>query len=151
MSTLDLIRQLRERTKAGVSDCRQALDDCNGDIKEAEKWLREKGIRSAEKRAGRETKQGRVEAYSHGEGKIVAVIELQCETDFVARTDEFKNLAHELAMQVAAMNPKNIDELLAQPWIRDGNRNIEAMVKELSGKTGENIKLARFVRYELGE
>lgn len=151
MITLQQIKKLRAKTKAGVMDCRQALEETGGDLKKAEEWLRQKGIRSAEKRASRETSKGLIEVYSHGEGKIVAAVELLCETDFVARTEDFKNLAHELAMQVAAMRPKDSRELLSQPWIRDEKRKVEELVKELSGKTGENIKVGRVVRLEVGE
>ncbi len=149
--SLDQIKKLRAKTKAGVMDCRQALEAGAGDLKKAEEWLREKGFKSAGKRAGRETSCGLVEAYTHAEGKIVAVVELCCETDFVARTEDFKKLAHELAMQVAALKPKNVSELLAQPWIRDESKKIEELVKELSAKTGENIKVNRFSRLELGK
>ncbi len=148
---LDQIKKLRTKTKAGVMDCRQALEASSGDLKKAEEWLRKKGLKSAEKRASRETSCGMVEAYTHGGGKIVAVVELCCETDFVARTEDFKKLAHELAMQVAALNSKNVKELLSQPWIRDESRKIEELVKELSAKTGENIKVNRLYRLELGK
>lgn len=148
---LDEIKKLRNKTKAGIIDCRQALEVSCGDLKKAEEWLREKGIKSADKRAERETGAGLIEVYTHGEGKIVGIVELCCETDFVARTSDFKELAHELAMQVAAMKPKNIKEFLAQVWIRDQGRKIEELVKELASKTGENIKVNRVARFELGE
>ncbi len=150
-NNLDQIKKLRAKTKAGVMDCRQALEASHGDFKKAEEWLRKKGLKSADKRVGRETGCGLVEAYTHGEGKIVAVVELCSETDFVARTEDFKKLAHELAMQVAALNPKNIKELLSQPWIRDESRKIDELIKELSAKTGENIKVNRLYRLELGK
>lgn len=147
---LSEIKKLRIKTKAGIMDCRQALEACGGDLKKAEAWLRAKGIKSADKRAIRETTCGLVEAYTHGEGKIVAVVELGCETDFVARTDDFKKLAHDLAMQVAAFKAKDIKEFLAQPWIKDESLKIEELVKELSGKTGENIKVNKIACFELG-
>ncbi|MCJ7804951.1 translation elongation factor Ts [Patescibacteria group bacterium] len=150
-TSLDQIKKLRAKTKVGVMDCRQALEAGGGDLKKAEEWLRKKGFQSAGKRAGRETGCGLVEAYTHAEGKIVAVVELCCETDFVARTEDFKKLAHELAMQVAALNPKDVQELLAQPWIRDESKKIDELVKELSAKTGENIKVGRLSRLELGK
>ena len=150
--SLDQIKKLRVKTKAGIMDCRQALEASSGDLKKAEEWLREKGIKSADKRAERATSEGLIEAYNHhGEGKIIGIVELCCETDFVARTAEFKELAHELAMQVAAMKPKNTKEFLAQVWIRDQGRKIEDLVKEFSSKTGENIKVNRVARFELGE
>lgn len=149
--TSDQIKKLRAKTRAGVMVCRKALEESDADLKKAEEWLRKKGIESAKKRAGRETSQGLVETYTHADNKIVAVVELLCETDFVARTDEFKKLAHELAMQVAAMRPKNVKEFLAQPWIRDEKKTIEELVKETIGKTGENIQVGRIARFELGE
>jgi len=149
--SLDQIKKLRAKTKAGVMDCRQALEESDGDMVKAEKWLKEKGLKSAAKRGGRATCQGLIETYSHGDGKIVAAVELLCETDFVARTQDFKDLAHELSMQVAAMNPKNVTEFLKQVWIRDESQTIDELVKDLIAKTGENIKVGRIARFELGE
>ncbi|MBU1127188.1 translation elongation factor Ts [Patescibacteria group bacterium] len=145
------IKVLRAKTSAGVSDCKKALEETDGDMKKAEKWLLEKGIARAEKREGRETKEGVVEAYSHAGGRIVGVVELLCETDFVARTDEFKALAHELAMQVAAMDAENVDEFLNQVWIRDSQKTINILVKEVIAKTGENIVVRKVARFCLGE
>jgi len=145
------IKELRAKTKAGVMDCRRALEESGGDMKKAEEWLRKKGIELASKRAGRKTQQGVIEVYTHNDGKVVGLVELLCETDFVARTDEFKQLAHELAMQVAAMNPRNVKDFLKQPWIRDEKKTIDLLVKELIGKTGENIVVSRVARFELGE
>ncbi|HUV43103.1 MAG TPA: translation elongation factor Ts [Patescibacteria group bacterium] len=147
----DQIKKLRAKTKAGVMDCRRALEESSGDLKKAEAWLRKKGIESASKREGRETKQGLIEVYLHNDGKIAGLVELLCETDFVARTDEFKKLAHELAMQAAAMKPKNVKEFLKQVWIRDEKETIDSLVKELISKTGENIVVNRVARFELGE
>ena len=149
--SLEKVKKLRTQTKAGVMDCRQALEAAGGDLKKAEEWLRKKGLQSADKRAHRETSCGLIEAYTHAEGKIVAMVELCCETDFVARTEDFKKLAHELAMQVAALNPQDVEEFLSQPWIRDESRKIEELIKELSAKTGENVKINRFSRLELGK
>jgi len=149
--TTNQIKKLRAKTKAGVMDCRKALEVSGGDMKKAEKWLLKKGIARAAKKAGRETSQGLIETYTHNDGKIVSLVELLCETDFVAQTDEFKKLAHELAMQVAAMKPKNVKEFLKQPWIRDEKRTIESLVKEAIGKTGENVVIRRIARFELGE
>ena len=149
--SLDQIKKLRAKTKAGVMDCRQALQESGGDMAKAEEWLRGKGIKSAAKKADRATCYGRVETYTHGPNNLVSVVELLCETDFVAKTDEFKNLAHELAMQVAAMKPKKIEDLLKQPWIRDEKITIGDLIKETIGKVGENIKIGRIARFELGE
>lgn len=149
--SLDQIKTLRAKTKAGVMDCRKALEENEGDPKKAEEWLRKKGISRAAKRAERETAEGLIEAYTHAGGRIVGVVELLCETDFVARTDDFKQLAHELAMQVAAMKPKDVKELLDQEYIREPQKKIASLVKETVGRLGENIKVGRVARWELGE
>ena len=146
--TTEQIKKLRAKTKAGVMDCRRALEASGGDMKKAEKWLRKKGIKSASKRADRETKQGLIEAYTHHDGSIGSIVSVACETDFVARTDAFKKLVHEIAMQVAATNPKTIEKLLNQPYIRDEKVTISDLVKKLSGKTGENIVIKDFKRIE---
>jgi len=148
---IGIIKQLREETKAGVADCRGALEETKGDMGKAVEWLRQKGIKSADKREDREAKQGIIFAYSHNQGQILGVVELNCETDFVARTEEFKNLAKELAMQVAAMAPKDNQELLTQAWIRDALKTVEELVKEISGKTGEKIEVKKIARFVLGE
>ncbi|MGB9911006.1 MAG: translation elongation factor Ts [Microgenomates group bacterium] len=149
--SLEQIKKLREKTKAGVMDCRQALEECDGDEKKAIEWLRKKGLSSACKREERETKQGIVEAYVHPDSRIASVVELTCETDFVARTDEFKKLAHELALQVAAMAPESVEELLKQPWIRDQKILVGDLIKETIAKVGENIVVKRIYRCELGK
>ncbi len=163
--TTEKIKELREKTGAGVMDCRNALMNTGGDVEKAIAILKEKGLLKAEKKGERVTSSGLIEAYIHTAGRIGALIEVNCETDFVARTDEFKKLAHLLAMQVAAMNPKYVDAqdlsegsnedpaeacLLEQPFIKDSTRTIKDLVVETIAKTGENIKVRRFVRYELG-
>ncbi|MBI2032231.1 MAG: translation elongation factor Ts [Candidatus Levybacteria bacterium] len=147
--SIDQIKQLREETAASIADCRKALEESNGDYKKTLEWLKKRGIEKAEKKADRETPQGIVEAYVHGNGKIGVLITLLCETDFVARTDEFKALAHEIALQVSAMNPKNVESLLAQEYIRDPQMTIEQLVKQTIGKLGENIAVREFIRLEL--
>lgn len=163
--TTDMIRELRNQSGAGIMDCRSTLVSCGGDMDKALEILKEKGLIKAQKKAGRATGQGLVDAYVHTAGRIGALLEINCETDFVARTDEFKNLAHCLAMQVAAMNPKYIAEedipagedvdpkevcLLAQPYIIDPDRTVKDIIVETIAKVGENIKVSRFSRYELG-
>lgn len=148
---LDQVKKLRAQTKAGMMACYQALEATNGDMKKAVVWLKKKGIASANKRTDREVRAGLIEAYSHADGRIASVVELNCETDFVARTSEFKKLAHELAMQVAAMAPKNVEKLLNQPYIRDEKMTVEDLVKELIAKTGENIVIGQIARFELGQ
>ncbi|OGG34696.1 translation elongation factor Ts [Candidatus Gottesmanbacteria bacterium RIFOXYB1_FULL_47_11] len=148
--SLDDLKKLRAETKAGVSDCRQALEDSAGDYTKAKKLVLERGIEKAEKKADKDTSQGIVEAYVHN-GKVGVLVELRCETDFVAMNEDFKHLAHEIALQVAAMNPKNVKELLKTPYIRDAGLTIEALVKQTVAKVGENIIVARFSRMSLGE
>lgn len=149
--SIDRIKKLREETGGGIADCRNALEEAGGDFKKALEILKAKGLEIAEKKLQRPVGQGLVETYIHGGGKIGAMVEINCETDFVARTDDFKTLAHELAMQVAAMDPKDVKELLAQPYIRDESKKVDGLVKETIAKVGENIVVKRFMRFELGE
>ncbi len=149
--SIDDLKKLREETSAGVADCRQALEDAEGNYEKAKKLLTERGLEKAAKKEGKETSQGIVASYVHATGKVGVLVELRCETDFVARTDEFKNLAHELTLQIAAMNPKDVKELLASPYIRDAGQTMEQLVKITIAKVGENITVARFTRMQLGE
>ena len=123
----------------------------SADEKKAVELLNIWGIEKSAKKKDRETKAGLIQSYIHGEGKIGVLIELLCETDFVARTDDFKNLAHELCLQISSMNPKDIKELLKQEYIRDTGLTIGDMIKQTIGKLGENITVSRFVRMQLGE
>lgn len=147
---LDDLKKLRGATSAGVADCRQALEDANGDYAKAKKLIMKRGLEKAAKKHGRQTPQGLIESYVHA-GRVGVLVELRCETDFVARTDDFKTLAHELALQVASMNPKNVTELLKSPYIRDAGITVEAFVKQTVAKVGENITVAKFTRIALGE
>ena len=151
MASLDLqaIKKLRDATSASIADCRRALEEAKGDEKKALEWLKKRAGEIAAKKADRETGEGLIEAYIHGGGKVGVLVELLCETDFVAKTEEFKHLAKEIAMQIAAMNPENVETLLKQEYIRDGSQTIEHMVKEVIGKMGENITIKRFVRYAI--
>lgn len=161
------IKELRERTSAGVMECKRALQEAGGDIERACGILREQGLARAEKKAGRAASQGLVEVYLHGGGRIGSMVELNCETDFVARTEEFKALVHDLALQVAATDPRfvsvadvpqeendgvNPEEscLLSQPFIRDPSRKISDIVADVSAKMGEKVAVRRFARFELG-
>lgn len=146
--TAQQIKELREKTQAGFSDCKNALEEAKGDMKKAEEILRKKGFEKAAKKSDRETGQGLVESYVHG-GRIGVLVTLLCETDFVARTDEFKILAHEIALQVSSMNPKDTKELLKQDYIRDSSKTIEDLIKEAIAKLGENIKIGDFKRSEI--
>lgn len=146
---LSLLKKLREETSASVSDCRRALEESNGSYEKALEWLKKRAAEKAEKKADRETGEGLVEPYIHQNGKIGVLVEILCETDFVARTDDFKKLAHEVAMQIAAMNPKDVEDLLAQPFIKDPGMTIQELVKQTIGKLGENITVKKFARLEI--
>jgi elongation factor Ts len=149
MVDAQLIKQLRETTGAGFADCKKALEQSDSDLKKATELLKTWGIQKSAKKEGRETRQGIVESYIHANGRVGVLLTLFCETDFVAENAEFKNLAHEIAMQVASMNPKNTDELLKQDYIRDGKMKVEDLIKSVIGKIGENIRIGEFVRYEI--
>lgn len=151
MITVDQIKALREKTGGGVMDCRRALEEVKGDEKKAAELLTKWGIEKSAKKADRETKAGIIDSYIHAGSKVGVVLELLCETDFVARTDDFKKLSHELCLQISAMNPKDVKALLKQEYIRDGSVKIEDLIKQTIGKLGENIQLSRFTRYSLGE
>lgn len=144
------IKKLREDTGAGINDCRMALEESDGDLTRAKEWLKKKGLDKASSKAEREVKAGLVDTYSHG-GKVGVLVELLCETDFVARTDDFKNLAHELTLQIASMNPASVEELLSQEYIRDNSLTVDQLIKGVVGKVGENIQVGRFERIALGE
>jgi elongation factor Ts len=158
-TTTEQIKALRERTGAGIMECKRALDEAGGTMPEAEKLLKQWGLATAEKKAGREASQGVIDSYVHA-GRIGAMIELNCETDFVARTDDFKTLAREIAMQVAATNPSRISSqesstdgdvpLLDQPYIRDPSKTVQNLLTEAIAKLRENIVVRRFARFELG-
>ena len=189
--SIEEIKKLKELSGVGLTDAKNALVEANGDFDKALEAMRKKGLTKAEKRGDRETREGLVEAYVH-DGRIGAIVELNCETSFVAKTDEFKDLAHKLAMQVASMKPlyisaedipaeakaakqKELEEnfkgpekmkaqiiegqlnkafadkvLLAQPYILDDTKTVEAFIKESIAKTGENITIRQFKRIELG-
>jgi elongation factor Ts len=194
--TAALIKDLRERTGAGMSDCKKALVEVEGDVDKAIDYLRTKGLAKAAKKAGREATEGSVVSYIHGGGRIGVLVEINCETDFVARNEDFQAFTREVALQIAAMNPSFVrkDEvgqdhvdrerevllakakesgkpeqvvqkmvdgqiskwmkeicLLDQPWVKDADKTMEQLQQELISKIGENVKIRRFVRFELGE
>jgi len=194
--TATMIKDLRERTGAGMSDCKKALTEVSGDMEKAIDYLRAKGLAKAAKKAGREATEGAVVSYIHGGGRIGVLVEVNCETDFVARNEDFQAFTREVALQIAAMNPqfvrreevsqdvidrerevlvakaketgkpepvvqKMVDGqitkwlkeicLLDQAWVKDGEKTIDQVQQELIAKIGENIKVRRFVRFELGE
>src|SRR5712692_7690702 len=151
MATARDVQRLRSETGAGVMDSKKALEAAKGDFEKAKAILKEKGLASAAKRGDREAKEGVVEAYIHAGGKIGALVELSSETDFVARNPDFRELAKEIAMQVAAMDPKNVDELLEQAYIRDASKTVGELVTGIAATTGENVRVRRFTRFQLGE
>ena len=173
MSSLDLIKELRESTSCGVIDCKKALDESQGDLNKAKELLQQRGLELAAKKGSRLAKEGRVEAYVHMGNKIAVLVEVNCETDFVARSEDFCKFAKDLAMHIAALNPKYIREedipedvlseaedqkafvketcLLNQPFVKDQGKTIQAYLNELIAKIGENIFVNRFSRYKVGE
>jgi elongation factor Ts len=144
----DDIKKLREITGAGVMECKKALQDAKGDIEEAKNLINERGLVKAEKKSERRTGSGVLESYIHN-ARVGVLLELRCETDFVARTDDFKALAHELAMHIAAMNPENVEILLKQPYVKDPTKTVEDTIKQVIAKLGENMAVERFMRYEI--
>ncbi len=161
------VKELREQSGAGIMECRNALIETEGDMAKALQILKENSVFMAEKKKERTTLQGLIEAYIHAKGRIGALVEVNCETDFAANTDEFKELAHNLSMQVAAMNPKYISEedipegvdieeakadcLLIQPFIKDPDMTVQDIINDTIAKVRENIQIKRFVRFSLTE
>jgi elongation factor Ts len=171
--TAQMVKELRERTGAGIKDCKDILLQTDGNIEKAIETLRERGLKISDKVQGREAREGRVEIYMHPGNRMAAMVELDCETDFVARTEDFVALAKDLALHVAAMNPRYIrpDEvpaaeieasgepaekyyeqvvLLAQPFVKDGSLTIEDKIKATVARVRENVVVRRFIRYEIG-
>lgn len=174
--TTEMVKTLREKSGAGIMDSKRALEEAGGDMEKAASILRQQGLAKASKKSGRAALQGLVEPYIHSGGRIGAMVEVNCETDFVARTADFKELAHDVAMQVAATNPRVVSaeeiseselaalekeygsrteavaavSLLDQPFIKDPKRTIGDLVTEAVAKLGENIVVRRFARFELG-
>ncbi|MFZ0450523.1 MAG: translation elongation factor Ts [Desulfatiglandaceae bacterium] len=194
--TATLIKELREKTGVGIMDCKSALSECDGDLRKAVDCLRKKGIATAKKRSGRATSQGQVQSYVHSGGKIGVLVEVNCETDFTGKTEDFTNFTRDLAMQIAASNPLAIDRdripadiivkekeiygtqaretgkpdkviekivegkmkkfyaeacLLEQPFVKNPDISVQDLVNELMAKTGENVIIRRFARFQLGE
>jgi elongation factor Ts len=190
------VKELREKTGVGMMDCKKALKECKGDVKQAIDFLRKKGIATAKKRGGRQTSEGLVQSYIHAGGKIGVLVEVNCETDFSAKTDDFANFAKDIAMQIAATNPVSVDReglsaetleregeiyatqakesgkpekviekivegkmkkfysevcLLEQAFVKNPDNSIQDLVTDLMAKTGENVMISRFARFQLGE
>ena len=145
-----LIKQLREETGYSIMACKRALDQTKGSIKEAREYLK-KHYQEAlvSQKSGRETANGIVAGYIHNTKRVGALVEIHCETDFVANTKEFYALAKEVALQIVAMNPNDIQDLLKQEYVRDSKKTIQDIIKDVVGKLGENISVIRFSRFEL--
>ncbi len=142
------ISKLREATGAGVMNCKQALNEAGGDFEKAIEIIKEKGAAIAEKRSERKTGAGILESFVHN-GRVGVLLEVRTETDFVVKSEPFRDLAHEIALHIAAMAPEDIESLLEQPYVKDESISIEDLVKSVIAKVGENIKVERFCRYEL--
>lgn len=160
MITIEQIKKLRRETQAPVMEVKRALEEAGGNETAAKKLLAERALVRAEKKKGRKAGEGRVFSYIHPDGgpsgtqihpggKVGVLLELRCETDFVAKNELFQNLGKELTMQTASMNPKDVKELLKQEYIRDQTKTVGDLVGEVAGTVGENIKVARFIRYEI--
>lgn len=158
--TVGDIKKLRELTGSGILDCRTALEEADGDSTKAQAILRAKGLASAAKKATRTAAEGVVESYIHNGNRVGVLLELNCETDFVARTDEFRSLAHDIAMHVAAMDPETVSakdgedsetSLLDQPFVKDPSKTIQDLVNDSIAKLGENVQIRRFTRFALSE
>jgi elongation factor Ts len=163
--SVEAVKELRNRTNAGIADCNKALLEVGGDMEKAIEFLKQRGAAIAEKKRNAATTEGIIETYVHHTKRVGALVELNCETDFVARTAEFKELAHDLAMQIAATSPQFITSeemppkaeadqqtvcLLSQPFIKDPTKTVQEIITETIAKVGENIKVRRFARFELG-
>jgi len=159
---VNAVKELRQKTGAGVMDVKKALVKAEGNSSKAEEILKEQGLANAMKKSGRDTSEGVVQSYIHAGNKIGALVEIKCETDFVARTEDFINLAKDLAMQVTAMSPSFISKddegakeaaseeiLMSQAFIKDPSLNIEDMVKSMISKVGENINISKIAKFDL--
>jgi elongation factor Ts len=145
---ITLIKKLREETGVAIIRIREVLEEVDGNEKKALEILKKEGIEKAAKREGRATGEGKIFVYAHHTGRIVGVVELLCETDFVAKTDVFETLGRDLAMQVASMGDTKLEE---QDFIKDGNKKIKDLIKEVVAKTGENVRPGKVIRVELGK
>ncbi|MBI2674173.1 MAG: translation elongation factor Ts [Candidatus Yanofskybacteria bacterium] len=149
MSDLSKVKDLRTRTGLSFSEVKNALDEAGGDVARAMEVLKAHGIAVAEKKSSRQVKEGVVDAYIHSTKKLGALVEVMCETDFVARNVEFQKLVHELAMQVAATKPGTLEDLLSQPFIKDQDITVKDLINQYIAKLGENIQIGRFEIFEI--
>ena len=149
MMSIDQVKELREQTGISISECKKALEEAGGNIEKAKAVLREWGKEVATKKQAREVLAGLVSSYVHGTGKIGSLVAVKCETDFVARADDFKNLCHELALQVASLEAESVDDLLNQQYIKDPGKTVKDVMGEYVAKLGENIVVEKFARFSL--
>ena len=149
MAKIDDLKKIRNMTGASIEAIRKALEEADGEIERALVLLKNRGEMMAAKKAGRQTGEGIISCYIHADNKIGVMVKVLCETDFVARTEQFKELGHELAMHIAAMDPINIEDLLSQAYVRDQDMTIDALIKDYIAKLGENIKIGEFCRFEI--
>ncbi len=149
MAKIDDLKKIRNMTGASVDAIRKALEEADGEIERALELLKDRGAMVAAKKASRQTGEGIISYYVHANSKVGVLVKLLCETDFVARTEQFKKLGHELAMHIAAMDPISINDLLSQTYIRDQDMTIDALIKDYIAKLGENIKIGEFCRFEI--
>lgn len=140
------VKKLREETGAGIMDAKRALEEAKGEMKKAKEIIKAKGVVKAEKKASRETGVEYVFSYVHFNGRTGSLVKLACETDFVAKTEDFQKLGKEIAMQVASMAPKSVSELLKQDYLRSPSQTIKGLIQEVSGKTGENVRIIEMAR-----
>ena len=148
MSQIEQVKKLREETGVSVAECQKAIKEAGGDLAKAKEILMAWGKELAQKKAARQTAQGIIDSYLHSNKKVGALLELGCETDFVAQSKDFQDLAHELCLQIAAMSDEEIP-LLEQPWIKDCSRTMKNLIEEYIAKLGENIVVKRFVQYSI--
>ena len=148
MISIEQIKQLREKTGISIAECKKALQEAKGDFEQAKKILRAKGKEFAAKKGERGTGEGVIASYIHQNKKIGVLLDLRSETDFAARSQDFQKLAHELCLQIAAMDPQELS-LLEQPWIRDQSKTIKDLIDECIAKIGENITIKRFEKYQI--
>jgi elongation factor Ts len=149
MVDVQTLKDLRDRTDAPINRCKEALEKAGGDIEQAIVVLREEGTKVADKKSSRETGVGIVEAYIHGTGRIGVLLEIRSETDFVARNPDFKQLAHDVAMHIAASNPATPEEMVEQPFVKDESKTVGALITEAIARFGENIQVTRFTRFDI--
>lgn len=142
------IKELREKTNISVMACKKALEEAEGDMDKALEVLRKEGVRVAEKKSERALKAGIIDSYIHSNKQVGVLIEVRCETDFVAKNENFQSFSHGVAMHIAALDPQNIDGLLKQNYIKEIDKTIEDYLKETIQKFGENIEITRFIRYD---